>query len=116
MALLHVWHVRTTLAECNYLNCSGEFDVSTDDVFDSPELKLAVVVALVQHWRRSRHLDDALEFVRNESRVQDGFYRRRGNLPPIHVGCECFVQLNLRNNLADVVLFLCHYDILWWKD
>ena len=91
MALLHVWHVWTTLAECNYLNCSGEFDVSTDDVFDSPELKLAVVVALVQHWRRSRHLDDALEFVRNESRVQDGLHRSRGDIPSLYAGLQCDV-------------------------
>ena len=116
MALLHVRLLWSAVAECSYLNCSRELVVNTHDVPDSIKLKLGVVVALVQHRGRSRNMDDGVERLRNESRVQDGLHRRRSDLPPVHVGFECNVQFNLRNNLAVGVLLVRHWDLLWRKD
>ncbi len=116
MALLHVRFLWSAVAECSYLNCSGELVVNTDDVPDSIELKLGVVVALVQHRGRSRHLDDGVERLRNESRVQDGLHRRRSDLPTVHVGFEYHVQFNLRDNLTVCVLLVRLWDLLWRKD
>jgi len=72
-----------------------------------------MVVALIQRWGCSRHLDDGLEHLRYVTRFQDGLDRFRSDLPPVHAGYECFVQFSLRDNLTDGLLPLRNWDLLW---